>query len=312
LTPEDRLQAALERTPPHADTLALAYRDAAAALARARSDPAQAWREERLNALVGRAHARLFREPVPPGRRVWEFAVRGWAASVRAQGAWTVAAAGIFLAAMAAGYAAVDFDPDAAADLLSPSHLGQIAAWKAEGGWLTQAEGASALYVSYRLFRKNAGIALDVFASGIALGLGTVWRLLENGVTLGAIWASAQQAGALPLLASFTACHGPMEFSAIFLAGGAGMRMGWSLVAPGARGRRRALIEVGREAGGVMVGVVVMLLGAALIEGLVSPKMVGSWASLLVGGGILSGLVLWLRPRRLGRTQTGPEASSRR
>ncbi len=46
--------------------LALAYRDAGAALARARSDPAHAWREERLNALTAEADRRCGQTVVEP------------------------------------------------------------------------------------------------------------------------------------------------------------------------------------------------------------------------------------------------------
>lgn len=313
MTPEDRLQAALERQPLEADTLALAYRDAAAALARARSDPAQAWREERLNALVGRAHARLFREPVPAGRRLRDFVTGGWAARVREQAVWTAAAAGIFVVAVVAGFGAVALDPDAATELLGPVELERIVAWGDAGRWLPHAEGVAAFGVAAEFFQKNASIALDVFASGIAFGLGSVWRLLHNGVAHGALWATARHHGALPLLVRFTVCHAPLEFPAIFLAGGAGMRMGWSLVAPGLRTRRRALIEESREAAGVMVGVVVMLLFAALIEGLISPKLSTSWASLPFGCAVLAGLVFVLRPARPpAPPQTGPAESSRR
>ncbi len=293
MSPEQRLEAALERAPVDAEALMLAYRDGAAALARARSDPAQSWREEHLNALVGRAHARLFRRAPPPGQRLRRFALGGWARRVRAQAAHTAAAAGIFLAGAGGGYAAVAYDPDAAAELLRPEQLAQIAGWTERGGWLLEARGSAAPLAAFSLFQNNAGAAVESFAAGLSFGAGTAWRLLENGVVHGAIWAAAWHADGLWLVASFTLPHGVLEFPAIFLAGGAGLRAGLALLAPGGRRRRQALIEEGREGALVMLGVLVLLGAAALIEGLVSSRLAGSpWAPVAALPGAL--VLAWI------------------
>src|SRR3546814_2885746 len=57
------------------------------------------------------------------------------------------------------------------------------------------------------------------------------------------------------------------ELFAAALSGAAGLRIGTAVVFPGARGRLQAASEAGRTAGKVMVGVILMLLVAGLLEG---------------------------------------------
>src|SRR3546814_13273028 len=61
--------------------------------------------------------------------------------------------------------------------------------------------------------------------------------------------------------------HGTTELFAAVLAGAAGLRIGTAVVFPGAMGRLEAAAAAGRTAGKVMVGVIVMLLAAGLLEG---------------------------------------------
>ena len=51
------------------------------------------------------------------------------------------------------------------------------------------------------------------------------------------------------------------------LSGAAGLRIGAAVVFPGARSRLQAASDAGRTAGKVMVGVIIMLLAAGLLEG---------------------------------------------
>jgi uncharacterized membrane protein SpoIIM required for sporulation len=54
--------------------------------------------------------------------------------------------------------------------------------------------------------------------------------------------------------------------SAIVLAGGAGLRIGWALLAPGRLSRRRALVESGKDGAQIVYGVFVLLVLAAFVE----------------------------------------------
>src|SRR3546814_19812881 len=61
--------------------------------------------------------------------------------------------------------------------------------------------------------------------------------------------------------------HGTTELFAAALSGAAGLRIGTAVVFPGARGRLQAASAAGRTAGKVMVGVILMLFAAGLLEG---------------------------------------------
>ena len=77
--------------------------------------------------------------------------------------------------------------------------------------------------------------------------------------------------------------HGLLELTAVFLAAGVGMRLGWTAIAPGDRPRLQALAEQGRAVMSVALGLVVVLLISGLIEGLVTPSPLPTWARIAIG-----------------------------
>ena len=83
-----------------------------------------------------------------------------------------------------------------------------------------------------------------------------------------------------------------IEISAIVLAGGAGLVVGDALLAPGPRTRRDALVENGREAIRIVVGLIPVLLVAGLVEGFISP-VTEVPASIKVLTGSVLGIALW-------------------
>lgn len=77
--------------------------------------------------------------------------------------------------------------------------------------------------------------------------------------------------------------HGLLELTAVFLAAAAGMRLGWSVIAPGDRPRGQVLAEQGRAVVSVAVGLVVVLLISGLIEALVTPAPFPTWLRITIG-----------------------------
>jgi uncharacterized membrane protein SpoIIM required for sporulation len=80
----------------------------------------------------------------------------------------------------------------------------------------------------------------------------------------------------LPLW-SFVAPHGVLELPAIFIAGGAGLRIAQGLLFPGLLSRLNALAKAGGEAVRLLLGTVPMLIVAGLIEGFISPSLSIGW-----------------------------------
>ena len=110
------------------------------------------------------------------------------------------------------------------------------------------------------------------FASGITAGIGTLYMLFFNGMMIGVIGTACATYGMSVALWSFVSPHGVLELPAIFIAGGAGLRLAQALLFPGALSRRDSLAVGGTEAVRLLVGVIPMLIVAGTIEAFFSPS----------------------------------------
>lgn len=136
--------------------------------------------------------------------------------------------------------------------------------------------------------QHNVGIALQCFARGLLLGLGTMYTLLSNGLGIGCIAGYVLSRGHSERFLSFVVSHGSFELTAIAISGGAGLMLGDALLHPGQRTRLDALRYRGLEAVQIAAGAAVMLMVAALIEAFWSPSPIPAIIKYCVGG------CLWL------------------
>lgn len=130
-------------------------------------------------------------------------------------------------------------------------------------------------------------------ASAVCLILGVLivpvlivlWANISNlGVTAGYMI----DAGRADVFYGLILPHGMLELTLFFVAAGAGLRMGWSWIAPGLRTRSQALASEGRTIGALALGLAVWLLISGLVEGLVTPSTLPAWARLTIGS------IVWL------------------
>ena len=134
------------------------------------------------------------------------------------------------------------------------------------------------------IMTNNLSVSFLSFAYGITAGVGTVFMMVFNGVMMGivgtACWLNDMS---LPLW-SFVAPHGVLELPAIFIAGGAGLRIAQGMLFPGLLSRRDSLAEAGGEAVRLLMGTVPVLVVAGLIEGFISPSALAwKWKFSLAG-----------------------------
>ena len=123
------------------------------------------------------------------------------------------------------------------------------------------------VFASY-LFTHNTRIGLLCFALGVAFGVPVALLMFYNGLILGAMAAVYHQQGlSLPFWA-WLLPHGVTELLAVVLCGAAGLVVGESLLFPGRHTRLVNLGQRGREAGVLVLGAVLMLLAAGLVEGI--------------------------------------------
>lgn len=144
------------------------------------------------------------------------------------------------------------------------------------------------------IFLNNVRVALLAFALGITLGLGTAFVLVQNGLLIGALAGTATALGAGGRFWALVLPHGFLELTAIVIAAGAGMRIGWSIVEPGDRRRRTALADESKDAILVVVGVVPAFLIAAVIEGLVTGVTGAPGLEIALGAIVAATYLAWL------------------
>lgn len=288
-------------SPAELEELARLYRRVAAHLSEARGADVDRETVGYLNRLVTRAYARIYAGSRPrrmgPGRL---FAVEVPRTFRRRAAAIGVAVA-VSVVAAALSYSAVRSDERWAIPL-APGDA--AAGWRefAAGGerageyFSDTARALGGPEFSALLMSNNIRVALNAFALGVTLGLGTLYVLLVNGLMLGSFFAVGANAGRLGLFAAVVAPHGVLELSAIFIAGGAGLIIGHALVDPGDLYRRDALRLAATDAVKLVLGTVPMFIVAGIIEATISPQHVGLFADNAprILFGVMVGAAFWL------------------
>ena len=130
---------------------------------------------------------------------------------------------------------------------------------------------------------NNSWVAAQCIAFAILLGLPIPYVLFQNAANLGVVAGLMFDAGKADIFLGLLTPHGLLEMTAVFLAGAVGMRLGWSVVSPGNRPRGQVLAEQGRAVVAVAVGLVGVLLVAGLIEALVTPSPLPTFARIGIG-----------------------------
>ena len=247
------------------------YRSALSSLSTARAVSLDQNLISYLESLCTRAYYCVYGTRSTIAERVVRFLARDWPLSVRALWPETVVSGALGILATFTAYFLVransawfyDFIPAGLADGRDPG-----ASTEALRETLFKAYDANGLGAfSSFLFTHNAQISLLAFALGFAVCLPTAFLIFDNGLMLGAFFAVYAAHGLGFDLGGWLFIHGVTELFAVTLAGAAGFRIGWSLAFPGEKARLDALKDAGRIAANVMVGVVIMLMFAGLLEG---------------------------------------------
>jgi uncharacterized membrane protein SpoIIM required for sporulation len=124
---------------------------------------------------------------------------------------------------------------------------------------------------SSTIMTNNISVGFLAFAFGITAGIGTIYMLAFNGLLIGVVGVACGLSGMSIQFWSFVAPHGVLELPAIFIAGGAGLRIAQGLLFPGILPRRDSLARAGSEAVQLLLGTVPILIIAGLIEAFISP-----------------------------------------
>jgi uncharacterized membrane protein SpoIIM required for sporulation len=297
----DALLATCEKKSPRAladeDLMALPilYRGALSSLSVARETSLDLELVTYLEGLCARAYLFIYGVRTSPGRRIRAFLLHEWPAAVVSIWRETLIALLLLAIGTLAGYLLVANDPSWFSAFV-PQELSGGRDPSASTAKLRETlydggpEGALAIFAA-SLFTHNSQVAIFCFALGFAFGVPTILLLLYHGGMLGAFLALFNAHGLGWQLGGWLIIHGSTEIFAIALAGAAGLRIGWSVVFPGSATRLAAAGSAGKTAAKVMVGVVLMLLVAGLLEGFGRQLVTSDALRYAIGGGML---LLWL------------------
>jgi uncharacterized membrane protein SpoIIM required for sporulation len=251
-----------------AEPLPAAYRRICQHLALARDRHYTAGLIQHLNSLALAGHRILYGSHLDLAPRWGAFLAGGLARSVRDLARPVLVSALLFLLPAGLLPLAMLRDPAAVYLVEEPASLARLERMyqKQDGrfGRLNQSSTDVAMFGFY--IWNNVRITFQAFAGGLLLGLGSALYLLINGFHFGAAAGYLTQAGLGAQFWPFVATHSALELTALVLAGGAGLHLGWALLAPGRRTRGAALMRAAREGMPVVYGAALMDVLAAGIE----------------------------------------------
>jgi uncharacterized membrane protein SpoIIM required for sporulation len=141
---------------------------------------------------------------------------------------------------------------------------------------------APAAEFAAQVFTNNAYVAAQSIVLGI-LFFPVLYFLFLNAVNVGVAGGLMAANDRTGLFFGLILPHGLLELTAVFVAFGLGLRLGWTVVDPGPRTRSRALAEEGRTLVAGALGLALVLFVSGLIEGFVTPSGLPTWARLAIG-----------------------------
>ena len=167
--------------------------------------------------------------------------------------------------------------------------------------WMGSIVGVEPL-ASTSIMMNNLSVSFGAVAGGITAGIYTVFLLVFNGLSIGAVATLVGQNNLAYPFWAFVFPHGSLELPAIFFAGGAGLLIARAILFPGKYRRVDALKLYGNRAVQLVFGVVPMLVIAGTIEGFFSPSpLVPEPLKYLAGVGLFAFLVMYCSQRRKDR-----------
>lgn len=253
-----------------ADELVRRYRAASQQLAKLQDHHPDPEVVAALSALLARARGRVLAARTQPWREVGRFFTRHFPAAVYRAWPWWVGVAAMFLTVAAVLAALVDNSAAAREALGIPE--GDTSIITGPGGSFESyySEHPNDAFAA-QVWTHNSWVAAIALFTGVLI-LPAVYALFMNALNLGITGGLMADAGRLDSFFGFILPHGTLELTALFVAGGVGLKLGRTLVDPGRRSRAAAVARQGRVTATVALGLVVVLLVCGLLEGFVTPS----------------------------------------
>ncbi|HLS78570.1 MAG TPA: stage II sporulation protein M [Nocardia sp.] len=276
----DQLARKRKLTGPEADELLVLYRRTSQQLARLQAHTPDPQLIAGLSAILTRARVRVAGTRTDSAAQIVRFFTHTFPAAVYRAWPWWVAVAASFLA-VAAGLGTWVSGSGRARKLFGIPD---------DHSMLTAPGGAFETYYTEhpndafaaQVWTNNSWVSAIALFTGVLI-LPAVYLLFMNALNVGVSGGLMADAGRLDAFFGFILPHGMLELTAVFVAGGAGLQLGWTLVDPGRRSRLEALARQGRATATVALGLVAVLFVSGLLEGYVTPSTLPTPVRLAIG-----------------------------
>ncbi|MCQ4165724.1 stage II sporulation protein M [Tahibacter harae] len=252
---------------------------------------------ERLQELVHRGHLVLYRPRSPRWQAVANFFGAEFPRLVRQQWRAMALAAALLFLPLIGLIVLLQYRPELVHSIYGPAQLAEYEAMynPATVGEKLGRESGSDMKMFGFYIMNNISIGFRTFAAGLLGGVGSMFVLVMNGVMIGAVAGHLTAIGYGGPFWRFVVGHSAPELLAIVISGGAGLQLGFALIAPGRRSRGRALVEAGVIGARLIFGVFALLLFAAFVEAFWSSiGWMPDAVKFSVGGLLWLGILLWL------------------
>ena len=233
----------------------------------------------RLSTLVARARGTVAGSRQSSWRDAARFLARDFpAVCYRTRWWWGGAALGFLIVATAFGVWVAN-DPQVQLAIADPDKVRRLVDQDFAGYYRS----APAQDFAARVFTNNAYVAAQAILFGVLLGLPIPYILFQNALNVGVSGGLLAANGRTGLFFGLILPHGLLELTAVFVACGLGLKLGWTVVDPGRRTRSAALAQEGRALVTGALGLAVVLLVSGLIEGFVTPSGLPTAARIGIG-----------------------------
>jgi uncharacterized membrane protein SpoIIM required for sporulation len=194
--------------------------------------------------------------------------------------------------AVAVGFSAVPFGimgyaasrPEFARAFLSDAEIDQVV----DSAFVSYYSEHPAHDFALLVWTNNAFLSAQCLAAGVLI-LPVLYLLWENALNIGLMGGVMIGHGRGDVFFTYITPHGLLELTAVYVAAGFGLRIGWAWIAPGRyRTRGQAMATTAREAMVVAMGLVAVLLVSGLVEAFVTPSVLPAPARLGIG------VLVWL------------------
>ncbi|MFH0244103.1 stage II sporulation protein M [Streptomyces sp. HK10] len=281
----DRLEELLRRrsrlTGTEADELVTLYQRTSTHLSLIQSTAPDPALTGRLTSLVARARSAVTGTRRATWHDVARFFTVGFPAAVyRTRHWWIPTALLSTLVAVLIGWW-IGTHPSIQASIAAPEQLREMT--RPGGQYETYYSSNPATSFAAQVWTNNAQAAAICLIFGAFLGIPVLWVLFQNMLNIGIGIGLMTSAGRLDVFLGLILPHGLLELTALFVAAGTGLHLGWTVVDPGPRSRRTALAEEGRAAIGMALGLAAVLFVSGVIEGFVTPSGLPTWARITIG-----------------------------